>query len=164
MPSSMIDYPHRKSSQASLKSRSRANSLASLSSSSPSHYSGGNTGSGCSSHDHTFSFDSVSTPHGLRACMWDEPWMPKIGDFGLAAAMEDSASDDTTTVISPTTMLPSSPTIVGSPKSQSSNNSGGSNQEQSSSHPSSSSFPSKQRPSIQRKHTVGVGTRTVSFF
>ncbi|KAG2220548.1 hypothetical protein INT45_004154 [Circinella minor] len=160
MPPSMIDYPHRKSSQASLKSRSRANSLASLSSSSPSHYSGGNSGSGCSNHDHTFSFDSVLTPHGLRACMWDEPWMPKIGDFGLAAAMEDAVNDDTTTIISPTNMLPSSPVIVGSPKSQSSNNSNSNNQEQSSSQPSSSSFPSKQRPSIQRKHTVGVGTRT----
>ncbi|KAI9264309.1 kinase-like domain-containing protein [Phascolomyces articulosus] len=167
MPASAMDYPHRKSSQASsmrTTTRSRANSLASLSSSSPSVHYGSSVGAGCLGHDHTFSFDSVLTPHGLRSCMWDEPWVPKIGDFGLAAAMEDSVTNDYTAMASPTTlsnMLPSSSptTVAESPKSQSSGSSVQSTT--TATYPLSSSYPSRQhRPSIQRKHTVGVGTRT----
>ncbi|KAI9497786.1 kinase-like domain-containing protein [Zychaea mexicana] len=146
MPSSTVDYPHRKSSQSSLRRRSRANSFASLSSSSPSH------GSGSAGHDHSFSFDSVLTPSGLRECMWDEPWMPKIGDFGLAAAMD--TEDDSNSPAS-MSMLPAPP-LSDSPKSSSSGHSASQVSQQS----QQSTQSSRLRPSMQRKHTVGVGTRT----
>ncbi|KAI9484717.1 kinase-like domain-containing protein [Zychaea mexicana] len=39
-------------------------------------------------HQHSFSYDSVRGEDGtLRDCMWNEVWIPKLGDFGLAAAV-----------------------------------------------------------------------------
>ncbi|KAI9315705.1 kinase-like domain-containing protein [Dichotomocladium elegans] len=39
-----------------------------------------------SNDNHGFSFGSVTNMDGtLRDCMWEEKWVPKIGDFGLAA-------------------------------------------------------------------------------
>ncbi|KAI9256552.1 kinase-like domain-containing protein [Phascolomyces articulosus] len=39
-------------------------------------------------HQHSFSYDSVRNADGtLRDCMWNETWIPKLGDFGLAAAV-----------------------------------------------------------------------------
>ncbi|OAD66045.1 hypothetical protein PHYBLDRAFT_69889 [Phycomyces blakesleeanus NRRL 1555(-)] len=40
-----------------------------------------------STHEHGFSYDSVLSVSGLRECMWEEAWVPKIGDFGLASAV-----------------------------------------------------------------------------
>ncbi|KAI7872798.1 kinase-like domain-containing protein [Spinellus fusiger] len=40
-----------------------------------------------SSYEHGFSYDSVLSAAGLRECMWEEAWVPKIGDFGLASAV-----------------------------------------------------------------------------
>ncbi|KAI7854457.1 kinase-like domain-containing protein [Circinella umbellata] len=39
-------------------------------------------------HQHSFSYDSVRNTDGtLRDCMWNETLIPKLGDFGLAAAV-----------------------------------------------------------------------------
>ncbi|KAI8143516.1 kinase-like domain-containing protein [Fennellomyces sp. T-0311] len=138
MPSSLNDHPYRKCSQSGRRGRSRANSLASMSSSGPSQ----------SPHDHSFSFDSVLTANGLRECMWNEPWSPKIGDFGLAAAT------DTQVDYSPNAMtsLPAPPSSDSAVSSASSSSSSSSCQQQ--------MHVPRRRPSIQRTRTSGVGTRT----
>ncbi|KAI7884666.1 kinase-like protein [Lichtheimia hyalospora FSU 10163] len=52
------------------------------------HWRSSSSSSSSDDHYHGFSFDSVRTKDGkLRDCMWDEKWVPKIGDFGLAAAV-----------------------------------------------------------------------------
>ncbi|KAJ8654459.1 hypothetical protein O0I10_009900 [Lichtheimia ornata] len=52
------------------------------------HWRSSSSSSSSDDHYHGFSFDSVRTKEGkLRDCMWDEKWVPKIGDFGLAAAV-----------------------------------------------------------------------------
>lgn len=151
MPSSLNEA--RRSSQSNRRhGRSRANSLATSSgprshgsiSSSNSSSNHGMLSSSSLAHDHSFSFDSVHTPDGLRQCMWDEPWVPKIGDFGLAAASEEDQD------------LSSSPFVEEEHQSACENNN-------SSKEVSENTTP-RRRPSVRRMRTGGVGTRTVSSF
>lgn len=154
MPSSLAES--RRSSQSNRRhgNRSRANSLAtssgprshgSISSSNSSSNHGMLSSSSSLAHDHSFSFDSVHTPDGLRQCMWDEPWVPKIGDFGLAAASEEDQD------------LSSSPFVEEDQQSASENNNNSSKE-------ISENTTSRRRPSVRRMRTGGVGTRTVSSF
>ncbi|KAF7728660.1 Eukaryotic translation initiation factor 2-alpha kinase [Apophysomyces ossiformis] len=90
------------------------------------------------SHDHGFSYDSVLSENGLRDCMWDEAWVPKIGDFGLAATVQDDTGSDRS-ILLPTSVLSSSP------------------------HPTDIAAihrVTKTRPQPRRMRTIGVGTRT----
>lgn len=97
------------------------------------------------------SFDAFSLENGLKESMWEEAWVPKIGDFGLAAEAVDE--EDGVLVPTPMSSTPPSPKIIprddylvdkmrkasihdGRPK----------------------------RPKPKRTRTVGVGTRTVSMY
>lgn len=76
--------------------RSSASSSGGCTTSTTASLSGGRPISLRREHDHGFSYDAVVEPDsGLRECMWDESWCPKIGDFGLAAAhiVEQDATD-----------------------------------------------------------------------
>ncbi|KAI9319883.1 kinase-like domain-containing protein [Dichotomocladium elegans] len=111
-------------------------------------------------HSHSFSFDSVLTEDGLRECMWGEPWVPKIGDFGLAA---ETDADELVPSSTPGLSLLSAGESTNSNSSSDSNtaftpdNSIGAG---SFSGRVSKSILARSRPSIQRTRTGGVGTRT----
>lgn len=145
MPASLNES--RRSSQSNRRhGRSRANSLATGprshgSISSSSNHGMSSSASSSFAHDHSFSFDSVQTPDGLRQCMWDEPWVPKIGDFGLAAASEED--QDLSSYMEDQHL---------------------SSDENSNSKEVSENTTPRRRPSVRRMRTGGVGTRTVSCF
>ncbi|KAG0168301.1 Eukaryotic translation initiation factor 2-alpha kinase [Apophysomyces sp. BC1034] len=90
------------------------------------------------SHDHGFSYDSVLSANGLRDCMWDEAWVPKIGDFGLAATVQDDTGSDRP-ILLPTSVLSSSPNLADLSAIQ---------------------HGTRTRPQPRRMRTIGVGTRT----
>lgn len=83
----------------------------------------------------------------------NEPWVPKIGDFGLAAPMMEDVIEEEQVL----RLLPSSSgsgttiSFVDSAVESSSSASSGNR-----------SCMRKRRPSMQRTHTSGVGTQTVS--
>ncbi|KAI8997164.1 kinase-like domain-containing protein [Pilobolus umbonatus] len=119
-----------------------------------------------SSFNHGRSFDSVMTVNGLRESMWDEAWIPKIGDFGLAAEVitEETHEDSLVTPVSSATPSPPeqlettkvgqtihSITLISSSPTHEGNSSG---------ETLLSKKASPKRPSPKRTRTIGVGTRT----
>jgi translation initiation factor 2-alpha kinase 1 len=84
--------------------------------------------------------------------MWEESWVPKIGDFGLAAEVIDEGTGDAVLVPTPISSTPPSPKI--SPSFGNNANSPTAGQVISNNRPT--------RPKPQRTRTLGVGTRTVS--
>ncbi|KAI8377757.1 kinase-like domain-containing protein [Radiomyces spectabilis] len=97
-------------------------------------------------HDHGFSYDSVLSVNGLRECMWEEAWVPKIGDFGLAAAAVYDTHDPVLLPSSVSTADSEFSTSVETPRA--------------SADPclNDGSFP--KRPKLHRTRTSNVGTRT----
>ncbi|KAI8372143.1 kinase-like domain-containing protein [Blakeslea trispora] len=90
------------------------------------------------------SFSTVSDPvSDLESNLhfwWEESWVPKIGDFGLAAeAMDEEGTGESVLVPTPISSTPPSPQI--GPVS-------------------SSTTSSRRRPKPVRTRTMGVGTRT----
>ncbi|CEP13529.1 hypothetical protein [Parasitella parasitica] len=91
-------------------------------------------------------------PSDSNINMWEEYWVPKIGDFGLAAEAMDEATGNTVLVPTPISSTPPSPKI--GPCSDTNN--------------SSTSTTTvdhyvrqrPRRPKPKRTRTVGVGTRT----
>lgn len=71
-------------------------------------------------------------------CMWEESWVPKIGDFGLAAEVHE----DSEGVLVPTPISTSPPSL--------------------SSIKAVTQVKKFNRPQPRRTRTIGVGTRTVS--
>lgn len=95
---------------------------------------------------------SSPRPGSCSDYMWEESWVPKIGDFGLAAEAMDEGTGDTVLVPTPISSTPPSPKI-----GPSSNNSASSNlvgQVVKNDRPA--------RPKPKRTRTLCVGTRTVS--
>ena len=93
-------------------------------------------------------------PNDSNINMWEERWVPKIGDFGLAAEAMDEATGDTVLVPTPMSSTPPSPKIgpcSDANTSSSSMNLIGQHIQQ-----------RPKRPKPKRTRTVGVGTRTVS--
>jgi hypothetical protein len=89
------------------------------------------------------SFSSSSYDAGEY--MWEESWVPKIGDFGLAAeAMEDNHGD----VLVPST--PPSPKLSFTLDDDVVNTT------------TTTTTSKPKRPKPRRTRTIGVGTRTVS--
>ncbi|OBZ82137.1 Eukaryotic translation initiation factor 2-alpha kinase 2 [Choanephora cucurbitarum] len=89
------------------------------------------------------SFSTVSDPvSDLEPTLhfwWEESWVPKIGDFGLAAeAMDDEGTGESVLVPTPISSTPPSPQIG----------------------PVSDHTSSRRRPKPVRTRTMGVGTRT----
>lgn len=121
--------------------------------------------------EHGFSYDSVLTAGTLRDCMWDENWVPKIGDFGLASTIldDDKVVDQCyypTTVFS--TSGSASSCVAADQQSSmfflsSSSSSSQHCRQESTNSLSSSGGYFKPRPKLKRMPTTGVGTRTVSF-
>lgn len=92
-----------------------------------------------SKHSSSFSSSSSTTesPQFLfENSLWEEPWVPKIGDFGLAAEVMDE--NEGVLIPTPISSSPSSPQVGPLDKP-------------------------KRRPQFRRTRTVGVGTRTVSY-
>ncbi|ORY96927.1 kinase-like domain-containing protein [Syncephalastrum racemosum] len=110
-------------------------------------------------HEHGFSYDSVLSAGALRECMWEEAWVPKIGDFGLAATVAR-----TTTTADPS--LPHSFSSDQLPTSSFTDHTSSSLLSLStSSHCRRSSTSSTNgshfaRPKLHRTLTSGIGTRT----
>ncbi|CAO3656843.1 unnamed protein product [Mucor hiemalis] len=115
------------------------------------------------------SYDAVVTENGLRECMWEESWVPKIGDFGLAAeAIEEGENGESILLPTPISSTPPSPKFPQAPSTTDDNSEslgfdGGSLEKTSApATPAISGRP--KRPKPRRTRTVGVGTRTVSVF
>jgi translation initiation factor 2-alpha kinase 1 len=93
--------------------------------------------------------------------MWEESWVPKIGDFGLAAeAMDDPLNESGNGLLIPTpiTSLPPSPV-----KSSFSNSMNTTDDNMMNQFVMASAGDGKpKRPKPRRTRTIGVGTRTVS--
>jgi translation initiation factor 2-alpha kinase 1 len=105
------------------------------------------------------SFDSLSSgPTSLPSYptyndyMWEESWVPKIGDFGLAAEAMDEGTGDAVLVPTPISSTPPSPKIGPSSDNNTSRNLIG--------QPIANNRPTRPKP--KRTRTIGVGTRTVS--
>jgi serine/threonine protein kinase len=104
------------------------------------------------------SFDDVMSSKGLHDYMWEEYWVPKIGDFGLAADVIDEASGDpllvpqdmSTTPPTPKLMTRSSVSTLTSVTSDDTSKKG------------YNDHSGLKRPKPRRTRTIGVGTRTVS--
>lgn len=95
------------------------------------------------------SFDAAFSGNRIRESMWEEAWVPKIGDFGLAA----EAIDEGDGVLVPTPMSSTPP----SPKLLAKDDNLVDKMRKNSIHDSR-----PKRPKLKRTRTVGVGTRTVS--
>lgn len=85
--------------------------------------------------------------------MWEECWVPKIGDFGLAAEAMDEATGDTVLVPTPMSSTPPSPKMGPCSDATTTSNSSLIDQHLKQ---------RPKRPKPKRTRTVGVGTRTVS--
>lgn len=112
--------------------------------------------------EHGFSYDSVLSAGALRDCMWDENWVPKIGDFGLASTIMDDDADDYYPIFS-TSGSSCMADQFGSQQSMFSFSSSHCRQESTNSLSSSGGY-FKPRPKLKRTPTTGVGTRTVSIY
>ncbi|KAI8641428.1 kinase-like domain-containing protein [Parasitella parasitica] len=88
-------------------------------------------------------------PSDSNINMWEECWVPKIGDFGLAAEAMDEATGDTVLVPTPMSSTPPSPKIGPCSDTSSCNNNVDQHLRQ-----------RPKRPKPKRTRTVGVGTRT----
>lgn len=98
---------------------------------------------------HRSSVDSSISENGMKESMWEEAWVPKIGDFGLAAEVMDEG--DGVLIPTPMSSTPPSPKIL--PK----NDYLVEKMRKTSLHDGR-----PRRPKPKRTRTVGVGTRTVS--
>ncbi|KAI7903146.1 kinase-like domain-containing protein [Cokeromyces recurvatus] len=79
--------------------------------------------------------------------LWDEAWVPKIGDFGLAAeVMDDEKTGSTVLIPTPISSTPPSPKL--GPQTHSQSNSVRRYRDR------------PHRPRPRRTRTIGVGTRT----
>lgn len=120
--------------------RRRRMSSAGLESNSRHHYSGS-----YSSTTHS-SLSPPESPQFLfensSSLLWEEPWVPKIGDFGLAAEVMEDENEEGVLIPTPISSSPSSPRVG----------------------PLSTSTNTNKRPQFRRTRTVGVGTRTVSIY
>ncbi|CAO3607918.1 unnamed protein product [Mucor fragilis] len=96
-----------------------------------------------------------SMPNDCNINMWEECWVPKIGDFGLAAEAMDEATGDTVLVPTPMSSTPPSPKMGPCSDATTASNSSLIDQHLKQ---------RPKRPKPKRTRTVGVGTRTVSFF
>lgn len=94
-------------------------------------------------------------PNDCNINMWEECWVPKIGDFGLAAEAMDEATGDTVLVPTPMSSTPPSPKMGPCSDATTASNSSLIDQHLKQ---------RPKRPKPKRTRTVGVGTRTVSFF
>lgn len=95
--------------------------------------------------------------------MWEEAWVPKIGDFGLAAEAMDDPNNENNGVLIPTpiTSLPPSPV------KSSFSNSMTATDDNTNTMAVVNLFNGNgkpKRPKPRRTRTIGVGTRTVSSF
>lgn len=125
------------------------------------------------------SYDAVVTENGLRECMWEESWVPKIGDFGLAAeAIVEGENENGEPILLPTPISPNPPsprfpeyTTTTTALSTTDDNSeslgpdhGFLEKTSASTTPTNTSVVSgggrPKRPKPRRTRTVGVGTRT----
>ena len=122
-------------------------------------------------HQHSFSYDSVRNTDGtLRDCMWNETLIPKLGDFGLAAAVMTTHCKQTP----PSLLSTSSPMTDqlssfmdhhrGSQHSLRSLSSSYCRRGSDDSSSSSSSERGEDGPCVMHKLTSAVGTRTVRAF
>ncbi|KAI9016562.1 kinase-like domain-containing protein [Phycomyces nitens] len=105
-----------------------------------------------STHEHGFSYDSVLSVSGLRECMWEEAWVPKIGDFGLASAVIHDEDDFEKNYSS----MPQS--FYSHPESELSRSVEPAVSTSLDSSDVQTGF--KKRPRLHRMRTSGVGTRT----
>ncbi|GAN07988.1 EIF2 alpha kinase Hri1 [Mucor ambiguus] len=92
-----------------------------------------------------------SIPNDCNINMWEECWVPKIGDFGLAAEAMDEATGDTVLVPTPMSSTPPSPKMGPCSDATTTSNSSLIDQRLKQ---------RPKRPKPKRTRTIGVGTRT----
>ncbi|KAL7314651.1 hypothetical protein PS15m_006194 [Mucor circinelloides] len=99
----------------------------------------------------TANLSTHSIPNDCNINMWEECWVPKIGDFGLAAEAMDEATGDTVLVPTPMSSTPPSPKMGPCSDATTASNSSLIDQH----------FKQRpKRPKPKRTRTIGVGTRT----